>query len=237
MARNPILISAALIAIFSTGCSVRKASLGPPPPPPPETILESENLQGSLFKGDQAVLSDQDIARILSTQINLASRHRLAILNLASRTYWSDELAEVEARNADNLLQALKASPQLTDALFLPTLLVPEKRTVPYLREAAARIQADLLFVYNARIETFRRDRFFKSDEVHAQCIAESVLLDVRTGIVVHTAHATENISMKKTASDLNFSETVARAESIARGKAIVLLAQAVVQHLAGETK
>ena len=97
--------------------------------------------------------------------------------------------------------------------------------------------QADLLFVYNARIETFRRDRFFKSDEVHAQCIAESVLLDVRTGIVVHTGHTTENISLKKTSADLNFSETVARAESVARGKAVVLLAQAVVQHLAGETK
>ena len=230
------LLLVLLFILCTTGCAQHKM-MGPPPPPPPETILESENLQGSLFKGDQAVLSDQDIARILSTQINLAGRHRLAILNVASRNYWSDELAEVEARNSDNLLQALKASPQLTDVLFLPALLVPEKRTVPYLREAAARIQADLLFVYNARIETFRRDRFFKSGEVHAQCIAESVLLDVRTGIVVHTAHRTESISLKKTDADLNFTETVARAESVARGKAVVSLAQAVAQHLAGETK
>jgi hypothetical protein len=236
MTLNFIRISAAMFVLFSIGCA-HKTSLAPPPPPPPETILESENLQSSLFKGDQAVISDQDIARILNTQINLAGHHRLAILNLASRSYWSGELAEVEARNSDNLLQALKTSPQLTDVLYLPTLLVPEKRTVPYLREAAARLQADLLFLYNARIETFRRDRFFKSDEVHAQCIAESVLLDVRTGIVAHTAHATENISLRKTSADLNFSETVARAESEARGKAVVSLAQAVVRHLAGETK
>lgn len=225
-----------VLLVLSIGCA-HKAALGPPPPPPPETILESENLQTSLFKGDQAVISDQDIARILNTQINLTGRHRLAILNLASRNYWSGELAEVEAKNADSLLVALKTSPQLSDALFLPSLLVPEKRTVPYLREAAARIQADLLFVYNARIETFRRDRFFKSDEVHAQCIAESVLLDVRTGIVVDTAHATENISMKKTAADLNFSETVARAESEARGKAVVALANEVVQRLSQTSK
>jgi hypothetical protein len=212
-------------------------ALGPPAPPPPETILEAQNFQSSLFKGDQAVISDQDIARILNTQISFAGRRRLAVLDLASRNYWSDELAEVENKNAANLLRTLKASPQLTDALFLPSLLVPEKRTVPYLREAAARIQADLLFVYNARIETFRRDRFFKSDEVHAQCIAESVLLDVRTGIVVDTAHATENIAMKKTAADLNFNETVARAESEARGKAVLTLANAVVQRLAQESK
>ena len=232
MTRNLLFLCSAIL-FFSTGCARKMAP--PPAPPAAETILESYAPQDSLFKGDQAVLSDQDIARILGTQIKLADRHRLAILNVASTGSWSSELAEVEAANAVNLVRALKASPQLTEVRFLPALLVPEKRTVPYLREAAARVQADLLFVYNARIETFRRDRFFKSDEVHAQCIAESVLLDVRTGIVVHTARATENISMKKTPADLNSNETVARAESQARGRAVVSLANALVQHLAQE--
>ena len=126
----------------------------------------------------------------------------------------------------------MKATPQLTDVRLLSSLLIPEKRTVPYLREAAARIQADLLFVYTTRIQTFRRDRFLKPNEVHAECVAESVLLDVRTGIVAHTARATENIAMTKTASDLNFNETVARAESEARGKALLSLAQAVVNRI-----
>jgi hypothetical protein len=234
MTRHTIFLLA-VFTIFSTGCA-HKMAPAPPPPPPPETILESDNNQDSLFKGDQAVLSDQDISRILSTHIDLTDRHRVAILNVAGRYSWSNELAQVEAKNADDLMNALKASPQLSDVRFLPTLLIPEKRTVPYLREAAARVQADLLFVYNTRIETFRRDRFLKSsDEVHAQCIAESVLLDVRTGIVVHTARATENITLKRTSADLNFSETVARAESEARGKAVVLLANQVVQHLAAQ--
>lgn len=62
--------------------------------------------------------------------------------------------------------------------------------------------------------------------------MSESVLLDVRTGIVADTARATENIVLEKTASDLSFNETVARAESDARGKALVSLAQAVVNCL-----
>jgi hypothetical protein len=66
---------------------------------------------------------------------------------------------------------------------------------------------------------------------------AESVLLDVRTGIVVDTARATENIAMKKTAADLNFSETLARAESEARGKAMLSLANALTTHLTGDVK
>ena len=239
MKRNiSILSTLVVVALMISGCA-KKVSFAPPPPPP-ETILgisDNESVQYSLFKGDQAVLSDQDITRILGTQLKLIDRHRLAILGLSSYSAWSEDLADTETKNFDNLLRTLKSSPQLTEVRLLPSLLVPEKRTVPYLREASARIQADLLFVYSVRIQSFRRDRFLKPDEVRAQCIAESVLLDVRTGIVIHTARATENIAMKKTPADLNFSETVARAESDARGKALLTLANSVVTHLAEEAK
>lgn len=239
MKRNTAILWTVVMILFMTfGCTKRMAP--PPPPPPPETILGetgAESLQESLFKGDQAVLSDQDIARILGTQLRLADRHRLAILSLSSINPWSEDLADTEAKNFDNLLRVLKSFPQLTEVRFLPSLLVPEKRTVPYLREASARIQADLLFVYTARIQSFRRDRFLKSDEVRAQCVAESVLLDVRTGIVVHTARATENIAMKKTPADLNFGETVARAQAEARGKAVLSLANALITHLGENEK
>jgi len=239
MKHNIGILGTVLMALFMTlGCAKKMAA--PPPPPPPETILGgtgAESLQESLFKGDQAVLSDQDIARILGTQLRLTDRHRLAILSLSSINLWSEDLADTEAKNFDNLLRLLKSSPQLTEVRFLPSLLVPEKRTVPYLREAAARIQADLLFVYTARIQSYRRDRFLKPAEVRPQCVAESVVLDVRTGIVVHTARATENIAMKKAPADLNFSETIARAQSEARGKAVLSLANALIMHLAENAK
>ena len=227
-------------SVFMAWGCMKRAPMAPPPPPPPESILGDERngtLQQSLFKGDQTVLSDQDIARILGTQLTLTDRHRLAILNLSSSYLWSEELADLETKNFDNLVRALKSSPQLTDVRLLPSLLVPEKRTVPYLREAAARVQSDLLFVYTTRIQTFQRERFLKAGQVHARCVAESVLLDVRTGIVVHTARATENIDMTRTPSDLNFDETLARAESEARGKAVLSLASALTELLAKDLK
>jgi hypothetical protein len=240
MNRNIQLLSiAAVLALFLCGCGAKKMA-GLPPPPPPESILgggEDDSLKNSLFKGDQSVLSDQDIARILGTQLKLSDRRRLAILSLSSSSWWSQDIADLEAKNFDALVQTLKTSAQLTEVRLLPSLLVPEKRTVPYLREASARIQADLLFVYTSRIQSFRRDRFLKPDEVKAQCVAESVLLDVRTGIVIHTGRATENIAMQKTAADLNFSETIARAESDARGKALLALANSVVTYLGEEGK
>ncbi|HYK88433.1 MAG TPA: hypothetical protein VE398_06665, partial [Acidobacteriota bacterium] len=57
--------------------------------------------------------------------------------------------------------------------------------------------------------------------------------LDVRTGIVAHSARAIESIAVKKTSSDLNFSETVARAYSEATGKALISLANALITYLA----
>jgi len=240
MNRNIQLLSiTTMLAFFLCGCSAKRIA-GSPPPPPPESILgagEDDSLKNSLFKGDQSVLSDQDIARILGTQLKLSDRRRLAILSLSSNSWWSQDIADLEAKNFDALVQTLKTSAQLTEVRLLPSLLVPEKRTVPYLREASARIQADLLFVYTSRIQSFRRDRFLKPDEVKAQCVAESVLLDVRTGIVIHTGRATENIAMQKTAADLNFSETIARAESDARGKALLALANSVVAYLGEESK
>src|SRR5207245_9846806 len=79
-------------------------------------------------------------------------------------------------RNSERFPQTLRSATHLTQVRFMPSLLVPEKRTVPYLREAAARFQADLLLVYTTRVQTFRQDRFFGTDEVRARCIVESVL-------------------------------------------------------------
>jgi len=232
------ILPAVLVGLFMI-CGCEKKMAAPPLPPPPTLLRDSgnESFQASLFKGDQAVLSDQDIASILGTQLKLADRHRLAILDLSPISPWSEDLADTETKNFENVIQALSSSPQLSEVRFLPSLLVPEKRTVPYLREAAARIQADFLLVYATRIQTFSRDRFLKADEVHAQCIAESVLLDVRTGIVVHTGRATEKIEMKKAPGDLNFYETVARAESEARGKAVLSLANSLTAYLEAQAK
>lgn len=67
--------------------------------------------------------------------------------------------------------------------------------------------------------------------------LSESLFLDVRTGIVVHTGHATENIALKKMPAALNFNETVARAQSDSRSKALLSLANSLKGHLASGPK
>ena len=215
------------------GCAGKKIASPVPPDSYAGIVAEDkESLQVSLFKGDQAVLSNQDIEKILGAHLVLTDRHRLAVLKLNSRVSWYEELADLETQNSERFLQELRSAPQLTQVRFMPTLLIPEKQTVPYLREAAARFQADMLLVYTSRVQTFRQDRLIGSDEVRARCIVDAVLLDVRTGIVVDSAQTSEMISAKKVQGDLNFSETVAKAEANSSGKALVKMAGVIVAYL-----
>jgi hypothetical protein len=224
------LITLILIALLLVGCHKKMAAAAPPPPP--SLIGDDNNLQESLFKRDQAVLSNQDIDRILNAHLTLENRHRMAVLGEVSRWTWSEELSDLETQNTERLLQALRAAPQLSQVRYMPSLLVPERRTVPYLREAAARFQSDLLLIYVPRLQTFQKSKLLASDEARARCIVEAVLLDVRTGIVTFTTSATEGVFAKKSADDVNFSETVMKAETDSQGKALVKMAGAVVAYL-----
>jgi hypothetical protein len=228
--RSAQMVLLLLACLLVEGCSARKAAVAAPPSPFQE--IDSNRLQESLFKGDQEVLSNADIDRILSARVALDDRRRLAVLGLSPRPVWSQELVDLDAQNSQRFLQAFGAAAQLNQVRLMPTLLIPEKRTVPYLREAAARFQADLLLIYTTRIQTFQQTRLIGADEVRAACQAESVLLDVRTGIVAHSTRTSEIIATKKAPGELNFSETVAKAESEATGRALVKLADAVVTYL-----
>jgi hypothetical protein len=87
------------------GCAVRKSTV--PAPAAYQGILASETgrLQESLFKGDQEVLSNDDIQKILNAQITLDNRHRLAVLGLNPRSAYSQAISDMELRNSEHFLQ------------------------------------------------------------------------------------------------------------------------------------
>jgi hypothetical protein len=58
--------------------------------------------------------------------------------------------------------------------------------------------------------------------------MVESVLLDVRTGIVIQAAQASEGISAKKVPGDLNFSQTISKAQTEATGRALLKVTAAI---------
>lgn len=186
----------------------------------------------SLFSSDVSVLSDADIQRILSYEYISPQLSRVALLPFgwSSWSGWSEEMSlSVDAVDAQ-VLQVLRASPRIFDASFLPSILVPEQRTVGHLREAAARYQADLLLVFRSSCQSFQRYRLFQADQTRSYCSVEAVLLDVRTGLVPFVASSTQNLEAIESEDDLNLRETILRARLRALANALGEVSGAVVQ-------
>jgi hypothetical protein len=215
-----ILLLIAFTLLFS-GCA--KYSTRPDAMASPE-YQSREAIAESLFKGDQAVLSNEDIEKILSSKITLPAKAKVAILRFTQREPWaisSDEMANLDENVQANFISKLASSTRVRDVAFLPSLLTPKDMTVPKLREAAARFQADLLLVYRTGSHAYSRQKVFSPDETRAYCVVEAVLLDVRTGIVAFSSLVTENYTAKKAPGEVNFSETIQKAEQEAIGRAL----------------
>ena len=189
----------------------------------------------SLFTSDEAILSAEDIERILAHRYSAPPLNRIGVIALG-RAFWfgySEELARSGTEIQTGMVGKLRASPRVYDASYLPTLLIPEKRTVGHYREAAARYQADLLLIYQASCRTYDKFRFFAPNEAKSYCNVEAVILDVRTGIVPFTVTTSRNFMTKVNEEDLTFQETQARAELKALADALAEVGDEVVAFLA----
>jgi len=90
----------------------------------------------SLFTSDEAVLSSADIEKILAFRYAPPPLNRIGIVALG-RNFWfgySEELTRSGTDIQKRLVDRLRAAPKVYDASYLPTLLIPEKRTVGHFR-------------------------------------------------------------------------------------------------------
>ena len=210
-----------IIAILATGCSSVATTHRPNDYYNPGSKEASDE---PLFGSTGGTLADKDIERILNYRLKLPAQNRIAILKLSSESYWryySNDFTQLNESIASDFIGQLRESPRVYDASFLPSMLVPEQRTVPYLREAAARYQADLLLAYRYNCRTFEKYKLIDPNETKAYCSVEAVLLDVRSGIVPFTVVSTNEFTARKQQGDTNFRETIKKAEIAAVAKAL----------------
>ena len=193
-------------------------------------------LESSLFPSDQAVLSDDAIKQILSSKIELPKAAKLAVMKFPSSNtsaaryygsyYWrAEEYLKTEQHQLESLHASLSATKRIAEVTLLPSLMVPKAASIPLLREATVRMQADLLLVFRISSDTYYKYGFFEKDQVKAYSTCEAVLLDVRTGIVPFTRVITREKLRKKTSDDLDQTETMRKAEADASTDALKAVA------------
>lgn len=221
-----------LVLLGLVGCSTMATTTQRP-----DSYYTSAPAQpASLFAGDEKVLSDEAIARILDYEYAAPPLSRIAVMPFGREVWstWSEELAVATEETKAGLLDSLKRSPRVYDASYLPSILIPNNRTVPQLREAAARYQADLLLVYRSYCQSYERFRLFSADSSRAFCGVEAILLDTRTGLVPFTAAATHTYVRTKSSNDQNFRETTMKGELTAISTALTDVSGEILRFLAG---
>lgn len=226
----PLLATGLLV----TGCATTEMMSAQAGSMTSDSYPHREELAESLFPGDQAVLSNEAIETILSSKITLASDARIAVIRVRQPGYrwWSHELAKLDQDIIERLLNRLTACERVASAALLPSMLMPRRLTVPHVRAAAARYQADLVLLYQSSSYTYAKQRFLGADETKSHCIVEAVLLDTRTGIIPFSTIASETYGAKKERDDLSFNETMWKAEMTAVGRALDEIAGEVAAFL-----
>ncbi len=226
------LIGAGLLSLFTATCSSVASR------PHERLQMSGDETAGplSLFPDDQAVLADADIERILQARPVLRDRLRIAVLHIGHRSVdfaWLYHSEPVPATwLQEKLFASLNAAAGVHDASYLPSFLIPPKRTIGHLREAAARYQADLLLVFQSECRTHQQYRFFQASQAKAYCLADAGLLDVRTGLVPFTSRAVQEYLLEEHRSDLDLGDTVRRSEQTAVEAAMAENAQNLVTFL-----
>lgn len=189
-----------------------------------------QTIETSLFSSDQSVLDDAAVKTILSSKLELPAKAKIALMRFPDseaqknygRYYWrSEEYLKLLQSQMDALSTALRASEQITETTPLPSLMTPQRASIPLLREAAVRMQADLLLVFRVNSDTYFQYRMLTKDRVKAYSTCELVLLDVRTGLVPFTRVISREQLELKLSTDFDLSETMRRAEQNAAAEAL----------------
>jgi hypothetical protein len=221
------------ILIAVAGCTMPVSTVSRP-----DSYYDSASTNASpesLFSGDEAVLSDEAIGKILEYDYKPPALSRIALMPFGREVWsqWSEELSLATDQMRSDVVDRLIASPKVYDASYLPSILIPNEKTVPHLREAAARYQADLLMVYRTYCRSFERYRLFAADQSRAFCGVEAVLLDTRTGLVPFTSVVLKSFEAMKNETDINFRETIHKAQLKATAEALSEVSSEIVTFLA----
>jgi hypothetical protein len=204
----------ALLALAASACGAsttwRPIDVQSPPARAPEA---------SLIKSDDAVMSDAEIHQLMAVKPTLPKLLRMAIFHLhhvgTDQAAWEPQSAKDDELTATNsgFVRQLRALPNVVDASYLPRFVVPKEPSLGHVRQAAARYQADVAFVFTSTCQLYSTFKLFAADEAKAYCATDAALVDVRTGTIPFVARSRRDLLVEKGDTDMQLQDTVRRVE------------------------
>ncbi|MFC6999812.1 hypothetical protein [Rufibacter roseus] len=195
--------------------------------------VQENNITQSLFQDKDATISEENIQRIMNGTYSLPNKLRVALVKLENSKqrhyYWNDEdYLKTQQAYVDLFSEQLLISGRVTKNNTIPDLLLPSSPGFTTIREAAVRMQADVVLVFTITNDVYSRYKFLSKNDIKAFATTQAVLIDVRTGLVPFSTVVTRDYLSQKQEEELNQSEAVRRIQK----EAVLLTIQEIGQQL-----
>lgn len=189
----------------------------------------------SLFNDRSSTISEESIQKILDGTYKLPQNLRVAIVRLEPtsqlRRYWSDEqYLKTQQSYLDLFSDKFKQSSRVTKISIIPDLLISKSPSFTNIREAAVRMQADIVVVYSITSDIYSKYKFFSKSDIKAFATTQLIILDVRTGLIPFSAIATKDYLSQKKKEELDNSEASGRIQN----EAVLLTINDIGQKITG---
>ncbi|WP_029905427.1 hypothetical protein [Prevotella sp. 10(H)] len=171
----------------------------------------------SLFTDKDARISEEHIQMLLDGSYYLPEKLRVAIVNvdnapLINRRYGYDEdYLSSRQKYLSTLTTNLEGQQRVKKVSLVPDLMLPTSPSFTSIREAAVRMQADIVLVYSIKGGMYSKLKVFSADEHKAFATTQVLIMDVRTGMVPFSTVVTEDYMSKKMKDDFNDNEAEKR--------------------------
>ena len=136
---------------------------------------------------------------------------RIAVLNFQSNSgsyygaYWNnEEYLNLQQEYFRTLETALAPHRRVQKIKLMPKLMIGTQPNIFSLREAAVRLQADLLLIFSVNSNIYYKYKVFKKNEAKAFATCEALLMDIRTGIIPYSEVVTREQLLRKSEEDFN---------------------------------
>jgi hypothetical protein len=176
----------------------------------------------SLFNDKAATISEENIQRVLDGTYKLPQQLRVAIVKLESASqkrsswyYWSDEqYLKTQQSYLDLFADKFKQSSRVTKVFNIPDVLISRSPSFTNIREAAVRMQADVVVIYSIASDLYSRYKAFSKPDIKAYATTQLIIMDVRTGLIPFSTISTKDALSQKKKEELDNSEAASRIQN-----------------------
>lgn len=173
----------------------------------------------SLFGDRSSTISEENIQKILDGTYRLPQQLRVAIVRLEPSSQWkryrSDEqFLKTQQSYLDLFSDKFQQSSSVKKLSIIPDLLISQSPSFTNIREAAVRLQADIVVVYSVTSDIYEKYKLFSKSDIKAFATMQLIILDVRTGLIPFSAIVTRDFVSQKKKEELDNAEAFSRIQN-----------------------